>query len=99
MKHFPIKELGYALGFVALLLASYVGAYYALVEPRGQTIETSFSEYVAMRPAYRWGDFLSDDNLFVMMSEIDRKLRPDAWKTLLIFPRPNLPPVFPEAKP
>jgi hypothetical protein len=35
--HFPCKELGYAVGFVCLLLALYVGAYFAIVQ-RGDGI-------------------------------------------------------------
>ena len=32
MRHFPLRECGYAVGFVVVLTASYVGAYYATVE-------------------------------------------------------------------
>jgi hypothetical protein len=32
MRHFPLRELGYAIGFVVLLAGLYVGSYYAMVE-------------------------------------------------------------------
>jgi hypothetical protein len=35
MRHFPLRELGYALGFVVVLTALYFGAYHALVERDG----------------------------------------------------------------
>jgi hypothetical protein len=36
MRHVPLRELGYALGFLAILAALYVGAFYALVEIEDQ---------------------------------------------------------------
>jgi hypothetical protein len=32
MRHVPLRELGYAVGFLGILAAIYVGAFYALAE-------------------------------------------------------------------
>ena len=34
MRYFPLRELGYAFGFLVILLALYVGAYYALIDAK-----------------------------------------------------------------
>ena len=81
MRHFPWKELGYAAVAIVVLLVFYVGAYYALVEPRfvNAKILDDGRIQLEMQPAYRGGDFLGDGDFFMLMTSIDKTLRPDAW--------------------
>ncbi len=83
MRHFPLKELGYALGFVFLLALSYVGAFYAMVIPQrvwlttigpGGWIERE-SEIIAN---YRMGGEVSRA-FFSLGCEMDRRIRPTVW--------------------
>jgi hypothetical protein len=36
LRHFPLRELGYAIGFIVVLAALYVDAYYATMEKSRQ---------------------------------------------------------------
>lgn len=82
MKHVPIREIGYALAFLVLLAAVYVGGYYALVI-REDDWQIEFGELprvVIMPPqaVYRLGGDSSKD-FFSLLHEIDRRLRPSYW--------------------
>jgi hypothetical protein len=85
MKHFPLREMGYALGFVALLAAAYFGTYYALVERVGfnESNESNpFSRDLdkAFEPSPRYGiESTALENLFAPAHALDRQLRPDFW--------------------
>jgi hypothetical protein len=74
MRHLPLRELGYAIGFVVVLAALYVGAYYAMVRraPR-------FGEAVEVVAIY---SFSADwpTAFFLPIHQIDRRLRPDYWE-------------------
>ena len=74
MRHFPIRELGYAIGFVVLLAVLYVGSYYAMVE----RIEGQLYAQPIAFPVYRFGQNYSE-SLFRSMHCLDRKLRPEFW--------------------
>ena len=76
----------WALAVVAVLtlLGLYVGAYYATVLPtRDATLDT-FYEPTQMVPMYgpdSWGQFQSfAQPFFWPISQVDRKIRPAAWK-------------------
>jgi hypothetical protein len=79
MRHFPFRELGYAFGFVVVLAALYVGAYYAAVErslrycPRKDASKRHFP------CSYRvGGDAMA--SFFEPMERVDRRLRPGYWR-------------------
>jgi hypothetical protein len=40
MRHLPLRELGYAIAFLILLIALYVGSYYAVVDRRPDEVVT-----------------------------------------------------------
>ena len=73
MKHLPLRECGYAIVVVVVLLALY-GAYLAMVQ-RSRHLWNS-------RPIYRFGDEQARC-FFAPAHEIDRRLRPDFWQGLL----------------
>jgi hypothetical protein len=77
MRHFPIRELGYAIGFVVLLAALYVGSYFLAVTPTTFASPDGGGVSIRMKPAYpaEWME-----PVFAPIYEIDRKLRPEAWK-------------------
>ena len=67
MRHFPIRELGYAIGFIVALAAIYVGSYYAMVD-RGALRDACWVRYPM---GQKWAK-----PLFAAMHEVDRRLRP-----------------------
>jgi hypothetical protein len=71
MRHFPVCEMGYAFGFIAILLALYVGAYYAMVDRR----EFGDACWVRYPMGQKWAK-----PLFAAMHEVDREIRPDSWR-------------------
>jgi hypothetical protein len=82
MRHFPVRECGYAIGFVVLLAAIYVGSYYAMVErelidatPKDIVVSGSWRAYV---PSYRFGGEWAWQ-IFKPLHELDRRLRPEWW--------------------
>ena len=70
MRHFPLRELGYAIGFIVLLAALYVGSYYAMA--RRVTDEGCWVRYA----------FLDDWalSLFSPIHTVDRQIRPEFWE-------------------
>ena len=90
MKHFPTKELGYALAFLALIVALYVGSYYAMVQKAEWTrvwpVIDSFSSRRAVVltgdttvvPEYRFGGKVAR-SFYSFWHEVDREIRPGYW--------------------
>jgi hypothetical protein len=81
MRHFSLRECGYAIGFVLLLAlllaATYIGSYYTIIE-RVLIVNPDVSdpnEYV-VAPLYRVDAFYE---FFGPLHEFDRKVRPGYW--------------------
>jgi hypothetical protein len=84
MRHFPWRELGYAVGFLTLLAVLYVGSYYATVErqPIGvkwwpETSENPRTTYLLDYRLGGGGGWAHD--LFGPMHRLDKMIRPDYW--------------------
>jgi hypothetical protein len=77
MGHFPLRELGYAIGFVVLVAAIYVGAYYAMVERSGLRYIRTANQVPWFLPSYPMIE--STYSFFAPMHEIDLRFRPDYW--------------------
>jgi ABC-type anion transport system duplicated permease subunit len=77
MKHFPLRELGYAVGILAVLAALYAGSYYAMVTRIEMTIEPGGHVLDAF-PAYRFWPQASGV-VFSPIYQMDRHLRPEYW--------------------
>jgi hypothetical protein len=78
MRHLPLRELGYAIGFLVVLSASYVVAYCALVDRTELGVECILGgQFVLVR--YRFGGS-SAESFFAPMHKLDRRLRPECWK-------------------
>ena len=76
MHHFPLRECGYAVGFIVLLAGLYVGAYYAMVERVSLKPFSSSPCFASYRMSGVWAM-----QFFNPMHEIDRLLfRPDFWE-------------------
>jgi len=84
IKHLPLRECGYAIGFVVLLVALYVGGYYAMVErivtltsvtPGGVRV-SRLEKTVTV--GYRFESELLH-RIFAPMHALDRRLRPEWW--------------------
>jgi hypothetical protein len=81
MNHVPTKELGYAIGTVLLLMATYVAAYFALVVPYDLYDRTSepFIARLGSIPTYRiGGDSL--EPFFNPIHQFDRRIHPMTWE-------------------
>jgi hypothetical protein len=72
----PWKELGYAIGFVVLLAAIYVGAYYATVEPATLWLGPYPNQDKMAIPTYHLPNC---ESFFSPAHEMDKRLRPDVW--------------------
>jgi hypothetical protein len=71
MRHFPLRELGYAIAFLFVMAALYVGAYWA-------TVQRTVNGFESVVPVYRTrNDFLS--NIFAPVHGLDRKVRDRYW--------------------
>jgi hypothetical protein len=84
MRHFPLRELGYAIGFIVLLTALYVGAYYATVERRlGRVIRggkgSSDSQRIFIGAIYAKYPMDWLNPFFSPMYDLDLRMRPDFW--------------------
>jgi hypothetical protein len=79
MRHFPLRETGYAIGFVVLLAALYVGAYFAMVDRQAIPLRMTGGIILYSFPTYRFGDE-SAAWFFAPMYAIDRRIRSDFWK-------------------
>jgi hypothetical protein len=87
MRHLPWRELLYATVFIGVPVALYVGAYYAMVEPRQYYWELKSGAVVTeILPAYPFGGEATE-TFFTPMHNIDREFRPITWK----FPRSTRP--------
>jgi hypothetical protein len=76
MRHVPFRECGYAIGFVLLLAAIYVGSYYAMV----QKIEFHWGvPFTVDVVSYRFGG-VGADSFFGPAHALDQQLRPEFWK-------------------
>jgi hypothetical protein len=75
MRHFHLCELGYAVGFIVLLAALYIGAYYAMVQ-KDDVFPYPFKADVA---SYHFGDEWAE-SFFAPAHAIDRRLRPEFWE-------------------
>jgi hypothetical protein len=74
------KELGYAIVFVVLLAAMYVGAYYAMVQREEIDVLLRYRPpSIRAHVAYRFGGEAAH-SMFSPMHEIDRYIRQDWWK-------------------
>jgi hypothetical protein len=73
LKHWPVREMGFAIGIVTLLLLSYVGSYAALV-----TRDFDFRAKSVVVPKYRLGGEYSK-RLYSLLHDIDLKIRPEYW--------------------
>jgi hypothetical protein len=72
MRHFPLRELGWAVVVVAILVAGYVAAYFTMV---ARTAQTNSSE---VRPYYGENrDWVA--SLFEPVHSIDRECRREYW--------------------
>jgi hypothetical protein len=85
MRHFPLRELGYAFGFLLLLAALYVGAYYAMVVRDGSVYAVravhstgEITPFASVFPKYRWSDE-SAVAFFSLAFEVDQRIRSDYW--------------------
>jgi hypothetical protein len=72
MRHFPWRELGYAVGFIVLMGVLYVGAYFAMVD-RGSNIL-----FYGWTPEYRFGGSAAE-TIFAPIHEVDRHVRAEFW--------------------
>jgi hypothetical protein len=74
----PIRELVYAIVFVAALLLLYGGAYLAMMERFDLGISSIAGEETPI-VTYRFGGEWSE-GFFTPAHEIDRRVRPDLWR-------------------
>jgi hypothetical protein len=89
MRHFPLRELGYAIGFIIVLAALYVGSYYAMVlksgGPSGHDEMIRVPDSPFAFPIYRlneewvYGFYAPMYAIDAPMYAIDLKVRPDFW--------------------
>jgi hypothetical protein len=80
MRHIPWRELGLVVGFIALLLVLYVGAYYALVEATVAGVGSSLLHGETIRVAnYRIFGHAAG-GFFGPAHEFDRKFFPARWQ-------------------
>ena len=71
MKHLPLRECGYAIAVVVVLLVLYGGAYLAL----STKVELDFGTYVDYRFGGEWSA-----TIFEPAHDVDRFLRADFWR-------------------
>ena len=79
MRHFPLRELGCAIGFIVLVAALYAGAYYTMVE----RCEFGSSPVPELGRPWCYVQYRVGGNravaFFNPMHEIDRRIRPEWW--------------------
>jgi hypothetical protein len=88
MRHFPLRECGYAVGFVVVLAALYVGSYFALVDRKSNRtmliadlIDLDVDDLRQLEPRY---PAVWLQGFFGPIHKIDRKLRPDFWSDMRV---------------
>jgi hypothetical protein len=83
MNHLPLRECGYALTFIVVLLGLYLGAYFAMVErvDFGELIASSRPYLGPARPFafYRFGGDWSQ-SFFYPAHALDRRIRAELWE-------------------
>jgi hypothetical protein len=81
MKHFPKKELAYAVAFVALLGGLYVGSYYSMVEQSFSFAPTVVNGGFKLHfvPKYRFGGHTAKA-IFAPWHQVDLRIRPEYWQ-------------------
>jgi hypothetical protein len=81
MRHFPLRELGWAIGFIVLTATAYVGGYFVMVQ-------REIAGLNSVKPIYRVRSELTS-KLFAPIHQVDRQLRlkywsgDDAWEEAL----------------
>jgi hypothetical protein len=84
MRHFPLRECGSAIAFVALLATIYVVTYYAMIDPKATcafwNVPYAGDKHTMPwhNPVYRFGGQTAVA-FFAPWHEIDLRLRPDYW--------------------
>jgi hypothetical protein len=79
MKHFPKKELAYAVAVVALLAGLYVGGYYAMVADRDLVWLGPSRPTFVIVPVYRFGGNTANA-IVAHLHGVDRQMRPEYWR-------------------
>jgi hypothetical protein len=76
-----MKQAGYVLGFLLVLILLYVGAYYALATRGGVVSMGDPMNPFAVKvvPEYRVGNEACEC-MFSTWHELDRKIRPKYWR-------------------
>ena len=82
MKHFPLRELGYAVGFIVLLAAIYVGSYYAMVERSSVRVEGRSIAVSHPRSPFARYPASSLETFFEPIHRLDRMIRHRYWRNL-----------------
>ena len=77
MKHLPLRECGYAIVGVVLLVAIYGSAYLSLMQRTKSGWQNCVGEEKPV-VTYRFGEE-GAESFFAPAHEIDRMLRPDLW--------------------
>ena len=79
MRHFPLRELGYAIGVIVVSAALYVGAYYAMVQ-RGPVLWLNTLDLwdIETKADYRFAQETSEV-VFGPINDLDRVVRPGYW--------------------
>jgi hypothetical protein len=79
MRHFPLREFDYAIGFVVLLAALYAGAYYATVRPMLVGSHDEVNGWNAdVHAVYPFAQETSEA-VFRPINLLDRGIRPEYW--------------------
>jgi hypothetical protein len=79
MRHFPLRECGYAVGFILITAAIYVAAYYAAVVRTPKWSRLLMCErQILFHPEPAHAEYPADIlvGFFAPMHEVDRKIRP-----------------------
>jgi hypothetical protein len=83
MRHFPLRELGWAIAVIVVPMALYAGAYFATVErvvvndwTKPETVRFWGPKHTVARyrVAQEWSAAI-----FGPMHQLDRKMRPEFW--------------------
>ena len=80
MRHLPLREIGYALAFVAIFLVLYFTAYYAMVERITIVPGVTFNAGGIYVAGYRFGGDVSRV-VFEPAHQLDRRYRRFYWNS------------------
>jgi hypothetical protein len=86
-QHLPLRECGYAIAVVVVLLVLYGGAYLAMMERVDVGISSKAGEQTPIA-LYRFGGE-STPWFFGPAHEVDRWIRPELWRNERVF-RPDV---------